>query len=227
MIKQFDVAVSNLREAAANCYANGHNGLLAMFANDERPINGAFAVYCLFDGGTEAVTLLKVLLPEDGLLEFPSLTPLIPAAAWYEREISDLFGLTPVGHPYLKPLVLHENWPSGVHPLRKDFLPDTIVPEADRKIPVAHAHGEGVFEVPVGPIHAGIIEPGHFRFSQAGETIIRLDAKLFFTHRGIEKAVEGLTADRAFFQVERICGACTVSHAFRFPKLWKAWPEVR
>lgn len=216
MIKQFDVAVSSLREAAANCYANGHNGLLAMFANDERPINGAFAVYCLFDGGTETVTLLKALLPEDGLLEFPSLTPLIPAAAWYEREISDLFGLTPVGHPYLKPLVLHENWPSGVHPLRKDFLPDAIVPEADRKIPVAHAHGEGVFEVPVGPIHAGIIEPGHFRFSQAGETIIRLDAKLFFTHRGIEKAVEGLTADRAFFQAERICGACTVSHAFSF-----------
>ena len=61
--------------------------------------------------------------------------------------------------------------------------------------------------MPVGPIHAGIIEPGHFRFSQAGEAMLQLDAKLFFTHRGIEKAVEGKTPEEALHIVERICGA--------------------
>lgn len=81
---------------------------------------------------------------------------------------------------------------------------------------MAHVHGEGVFEVPVGPIHAGIIEPGHFRFSQAGEQTINLDAKLFFTHRGIEKAVEGQPLNKAFYLAERICGACTVSHALSY-----------
>ena len=217
MIKHFTVSVDKLRATASECYDMSKHGLLAMFASDERPLNGCYAIYCLFDGAQkDDLIVLKTELKEDEPLEFPSLTPVIPGAAWYEREICDLFGLTPLDHPYLKPLVLHENWPDGLYPLRKDFDIHTAVPEGERKIPVAHAHGEGVFEVPVGPIHAGIIEPGHFRFSQAGEAIIRLDAKLFFTHRGIEKAVEGLTVDQAFYKVERICGACSVSHALSF-----------
>ena len=77
-------------------------------------------------------------------------------------------------------------------------------------------HGEGVYELPVGPIHAGIIEPGHFRFSNIGELILHLDARLFYTHRGVEKIVEGKTFDDALFTVERTCGACTVSHAVSF-----------
>jgi Ni,Fe-hydrogenase III large subunit len=100
--------------------------------------------------------------------------------------------------------------------MRKDFNLDEDIEMHEEKYSMLHAHGEGVFEVPVGPIHAGIIEPGHFRFSQAGENIINLDAKLFYTHRGIEKAVENLSIDSAFYKIERICGACTVSHAFSF-----------
>ena len=73
-----------------------------------------------------------------------------------------------------------------------------------------------MFEVPVGPIHAGIIEPGHFRFSQAGEAILQLDAKLFFTHRGIEKSVEGRTPMEALPIVERICGACSVANTLSY-----------
>jgi len=217
MIKNFTVSVKDLPATANVCYSKSQHGLMAMFANDERTLNGNFAIYCLFDGADKGELLLvKALLDAEQPLEFPSLTPIIPAAAWYEREINDLFGLTPVGHPDLRPLVLHENWPAGIYPLRKDFDSQTVVPDAARKFPVAHAHGEGVFEVPVGPIHAGIIEPGHFRFSQAGEAIIRLDAKLFFTHRGIEKAMEGLTVDQAIYRAERICGACSVSNALSF-----------
>lgn len=188
--------------------------LSAMFANDERLMDGSFAIYALFAGKGE-FRAYKVRLEENQPLEFSSLTPQIPAAGWYEREIYDLFGLRPMGHPDLRPLVLHENWPEGVYPLRKDFVLSVGV-AGERRFPMNYVQGEGVFEVPVGPIHAGIIEPGHFRFSQAGEDIINLDAKLFFTHRGIEKAVEGLTVEQAFYSAERICGACTVSHGISY-----------
>lgn len=216
MISYEQVSAKHLREAAAKLYDNGKRPLTAMFANDERILNGEMAVYCVFADNQEGKYLVLKGLIESDCWEFPSLAAAIPAASWYEREINDLFGLTPVGHPDLRPLVLHENWPSGVYPLRKDFDIGTTVADAEKDYPVPGVEGEGVFEVPVGPIHAGIIEPGHFRFSQAGENIINLEAKLFFTHRGIEKAVEGLSVDKAFYQVERICGACTVAHALSF-----------
>lgn len=211
-----DVSAIHLRESAAKLSDDGKRTLTAMFANDERSLNGSMAIYCIFaDNRSGQYYVLKGLL-ESGQWEFPSLAAILPAASWYEREIHDLFGIKPIGHPDLRPLVLHENWPNGVYPLRKDFDIGITVPEAEKEYPVPGVEGEGVFEVPVGPIHAGIIEPGHFRFSQAGENIINLEAKLFFTHRGIEKAVEGLPVDKAFYQIERICGACTAANALSF-----------
>jgi len=209
-IKAYELA----SRAKAVC-SDGKYNLTAMFANDERSINGSFAIYCIF-AGEGIFKGLKALLTSQDRLEFPSLTPNFPSAAWYEREIHDLFGLVPMGHPDLRPLVLHENWPLGLYPLRKDFSTDMLVLEADTPYPMNSVHGEGVFEVPVGPIHAGIIEPGHFRFSQSGEQIIHVDAKLFFTHRGIEKGVEGLSIKLAAYRAERICGACSVSHAMSY-----------
>jgi len=212
-----EVAVSGLRAAANAISKGGRLPLHAMFANDERQINGNFCIYVIFSGqepGNFAV--IKGWIADGQPHEFPSLTPLLPAAAWYEREIHDLFGLTPVGHPDLRPLVLHDSWPQGCYPLRKDFkkIPKGKTPL--RESPHPHVHGEGVFEVPVGPIHAGIIEPGHFRFSQAGENVIHLDPTLFFTHRGVEKSLEGQTATQAILRVERTCGACSVSNALSF-----------
>ncbi|MDF2568510.1 MAG: Ni,Fe-hydrogenase large subunit [Sporomusa sp.] len=211
------VPAATLRTAAVAVSHGGQYRLTAMFANDERQVNGYFAIYAIFAGsGDPAFKTIKATIKQDEPPEFPSLTPLMTAAAWYEREIHDLFGLTPLGHPDLRPLVLHENWPRGVYPLRKDFTSDMPVPEGESEYIIPHVQGEGVFEVPVGPIHAGIIEPGHFRFSQAGENIINLEAKLFFTHRGIEKAVEGLPFTMALYQAERICGACSVANTLSF-----------
>jgi Ni,Fe-hydrogenase III large subunit len=151
--------------------------------------------------------------------------PVVPAVHWDEREIHDLLGLEPRGHPDLRRLALHDDWPAGRYPLRKDFdatlppLPpvlDTIglAPAPDGHQP--RVHGDGVMEVPVGPIHAGIIEPGHFRFSTIGERILHLDARLFFTHRGLEKSAEGLTVERALFVAERLCGVCSAAHAVAY-----------
>jgi len=149
--------------------------------------------------------------------ELPSLTTAIPAANWHEREMQDLFGIIPVGHPDPRPLVVHDGWPRGMFPLRKTF-------DAARRVPVdptdefVHlvGEGEGVFEIPVGPIHAGIIEPGHFRLTSVGETVLHLDARLFYTHRGLEKRMEGLAPLAAFTIAERICGVCSVAHGLGF-----------
>ncbi|MEX0880464.1 MAG: NADH-quinone oxidoreductase subunit C [Thermoanaerobaculia bacterium] len=149
--------------------------------------------------------------------EVPSLTTAIPAANWHEREMQDLFGIVPVGHPDPRPLVVHDGWPRGVFPLRKAFDGSQHVPvEPADEFPHLVAEGEGVFEIPVGPIHAGIIEPGHFRFTSVGETVLHLDARLFYTHRGLEKRMEGLSPLDAFYVAERICGVCSVAHGLGY-----------
>jgi Ni,Fe-hydrogenase III large subunit/Ni,Fe-hydrogenase III component G len=152
--------------------------------------------------------------------EVPSLTMAIPAANWHEREMQDLFGIVPIGHPDPRSLVVHDGWPRGVFPLRKAFDGAQRVPvepaEPGEEFPHLVAEGEGVFEIPVGPIHAGIIEPGHFRFTSVGETVLHLDARLFYTHRGLEKRMEGLSPLDAFYIAERICGVCSVAHGLGY-----------
>src|SRR5439155_18828023 len=128
-----------------------------------------------------------------------------------------MLGVAPDGHPDPRRLVLRDEWPAGLYPLRKDFDAAAVPPQPRHD--TAHprvVEGDEVIEVPVGPIHAGVIEPGHFRFSAVGETVLNLDAQLFYTHRGLEKAAEGRTADGALLLAERACGACALSHAVAF-----------
>ncbi|HYU16957.1 MAG TPA: NADH-quinone oxidoreductase subunit C [Candidatus Acidoferrum sp.] len=147
----------------------------------------------------------------------PSLTGLIPAASWHEREAQDLFGIVSLGHPDPRPLVLHDGWPEGVHPMRKSFDGRQVVGRVPaEELPHLIVEGEGVFEIPVGPIHAGIIEPGHFRFSSVGETVLHLDARLFYTHRGLEKRIEGMSWIDGFHIAERLCGVCSVAHGLGY-----------
>jgi Ni,Fe-hydrogenase III large subunit len=109
-----------------------------------------------------------------------------------------------------------DNWPA-VHPLRKDFSADAVLPpfEGERHI-YRPALGEGVFQIPVGPVHAGIIEPGHFNFAVAGEPILYLQLRMFYTHKGTEKRFEGLSIPRAVFLAESISGDSSFSHGTAF-----------
>lgn len=221
------VKPENLRGAANICSSNGKHPLAAMFGADETQTGEGYAIYCLFyNKDKRDMDVVKASFPEDSDLSYPCLTTLFPAAVWYERELHDMFGFEPVGHPDLRPLVLHETFPLDFYPLRKKYAANHRV-RGKRSFNMATADGEGVFEVPVGPIHAGIIEPGHFRFSQAGEAMLQLDAKLFFTHRGIEKAVEGKTPWEALPIIERICGACSVANTLSFCQAVEKLSEVK
>lgn len=149
--------------------------------------------------------------------EATSIAAQVPAANWHEREAQDLFGIVFTGHPDPRSLVVHDGWPKGVFPLRKSFDARERPPvEPAEEFPHLLVEGEGVLEVPVGPIHAGIIEPGHFRFSTVGESVLNLDARLFYAHRGLEKRIEGLSIADAFHVAERICGVCSVAHGLGF-----------
>ena len=104
-----------------------------------------------------------------------------------------LFGLVPTGHPDLRRLPLHQFWPADYHPLLKDATVRQDFSDDGEPYPFRRVEGEGIYEITVGPVHAGIIEPGHFRFSVEGETIINLESRMYFVHKGIEKLFESAT----------------------------------
>jgi Ni,Fe-hydrogenase III large subunit/Ni,Fe-hydrogenase III component G len=186
---------------------------LFVCAADERKLAGCFRLRYVFCHPREDHFFALAVKVEEKDPVFPTVTPLFPQANWQEREIQDLFGLKPSGHPDPRRLVLHEDWPAGRHPLRKDFQGR----EKIAREPGAHAfervEGDGVFEIPVGPVHAGVIEPGHFRFSSAGESILKLEIRHFYTHKGIEKLGEGKDPQPLLCLAERISGDNSASHA--------------
>jgi Ni,Fe-hydrogenase III large subunit/Ni,Fe-hydrogenase III component G len=192
--------------------ADMHGILSLQWAVDLRPRQPGYRIHYLFtlDGG-RWLMLQTELSAEDRI--FPSITPRIHAAKWYEREIRDMFGLIPEGHPDLRRLVRHEHWPKGSHPLRKDFGWNHVMGRRDGVYHFRQIEGEGVFEVPVGPIHAGIIEPGHFRFSVAGEPIMQLEVRHFWKHRGVEKLFENLAWAEGVALAERVSGDTTFGHS--------------
>lgn len=200
----------------ASAYVARRGGRLATGVGlDLAPLEGGLAAEFVFSfpASDEFIRIRAGLSPN---ASYPALTPAIPAAQWYEREAKDLLGIDPAGHPDPRRLVLHESFPHGYHPLRKDVDARVQPPVDTRRFEHFEVHGEGIYELPVGPIHAGVIEPGHFRFSNIGDAVVFLDARLFFTHRGLEKIVEGMTPTAALFTIERTCAVCTVSHAVAF-----------
>ena len=162
-------------------------------AFDERQESGSFRIMYLFGVPRENRFLAPFIRVKEA---FPSLTPSIHEASTYERKIKTFFGLIPQGHPDPRPIILHENWPENCYPLRKDFPWNFRPPLASGEFPFRRMDGEGIYEIPVGPVHAGIIEPGHFRFSVAGEEILFLEPRLGYSHKGCEKLFETLALSR-------------------------------
>ena len=136
-------------------------------------------------------------------------------ASRFEREIADLFGILPEGHPDPRPLVRHGFWPDDYFPLRKDAGARDFRDDG-HPFPFQRVGGDGVYEIPVGPVHAGVIEPGHFRFSVVGETIIDMKSRLYFTHKGTEKLFEGRLPTEGVELAERISGDTSVGHALAY-----------
>lgn len=168
-------------------------------------------VYLFLAGRPERRTEVEIVVGKDDP-QLLSLARLSFPAGRFEREMADLYGLRPVGHPKPRRLVRHPHWPEKWYPMRRDAERTTEFNRTAR-YPFVPVEGPGVYEIPVGPVHAGLIEPGHFRFFVAGETVLRLKARLWFVHRGVEKLFEGRPADGAVDLAERISGDTSVAHA--------------
>ena len=174
-------------------------------------------VHYVFDSGTRDY-VEEVC---DGEQPVPSIALSMPAACWYERELHDQFGIEITGSPDLRPLLFHANWPPDIHPLLPENLEgvtwpslgDTSRSDAYRFLEV---QGPGVTEVPVGPVHAGIIEPGHFRFSVIGDTVLHLELRHFYTHKGTEKIFQGYPLMEGPMLAESVSGDNCFAHAVAY-----------
>jgi len=164
----------------------------------------------ILDESQKNIVVVTVECP-DG--RFPSVGRLHPPAIRLERALRDLFGLDPVGLPDQRPWLDHGRWGQR-HPLAKEPQP-----QGDQE-PYAflRAEGESLHQISVGPVHAGIIEPGHFRFTANGETVVRLEERLGYTHKGIESLMTGASVDAAARLAARTSGDSTVAYGFAFAR---------
>jgi Ni,Fe-hydrogenase III large subunit len=140
---------------------------------------------------------------------YPALTPECPQAHLFEREIAEQWNLQPTGHPWLKPLRFHAPYAGGDEAEDRTKLTTAAVGVTD----FFQMQGEEVHEVAVGPVHAGIIEPGHFRFQCHGETVYHLEISLGYQHRGVERALIGGPNRRTIHYMETLAGDTTIGHA--------------
>jgi Ni,Fe-hydrogenase III large subunit/Ni,Fe-hydrogenase III component G len=196
---------------------------------DDRPFNGVFLVAHDFAFDKDSL-LCSVLthLPADNP-KVDSISDLVPAASWAEREIFDLVGIEPMGHPFLKRLILPDGWPDGVHPLRKD-VPWNLVPEGfDENCEFRFGDPpEGCIVVPFGPFHPTLDEPAHFRLYVEGEMVRGCEFRGFMVHRGIEKLAESvLTYNDIPIMAERICGICGCVHSVAYTQAVESAAAVK
>jgi Ni,Fe-hydrogenase III large subunit/Ni,Fe-hydrogenase III component G len=190
----------------------GHR--LAMIAGHDD--GAALRVVYLFTlAGAPEHTELHVRLDRERP-SLPSLARLSFPAGRFERELHDLYGVALPDHPLPHRLVRHFHWPRGWYPMRRDAGPPPCFADVDGPYPFRTVHGPGVYEIPVGPVHAGLIEPGHFRFSVVGETVLNLKARLWFVHRGVERLFQGRLPADGVAIAERISGDTSVGHSVAY-----------
>ncbi len=193
-----------------------------MVGNDERQLAGAYALYYLLsmEGDDPGFVMVRVEV-SPATNEFYSVTPKVPAAVWSEREVQDMFGLHASGIIDNRNLVLPDDWPQGVYPLRKDTMDYRFRPEPTSNVEnYEFLKDTGEHEtttIPMGPLHITSDEPGHFRLYVEGENIIDADYRMFFVHRGMEKCAESrMNYDSVPFLAERICGICGFAHSVAY-----------
>ncbi len=189
--------------------------LIGLFACEGFSDRGQYSVFSVFERKQDILILIR-----DVDRNAASIAGLFPSASWPERECQDGFGITFDGSFDSRRLLLHESYPDEFHPLRKDFRNQPVQEKAaispDAEYPFREVHGEGVYQVPVGPVHAGIIEPGHFRFSVIGETVFNLEVRMFYKHRGVEKLAEGRLPAECLCIAEAVSGDESVANASAF-----------
>jgi Ni,Fe-hydrogenase III large subunit/Ni,Fe-hydrogenase III component G len=207
------VNAEDLRELCEQAHRGGGK-LLALWGSDATHNNKGYALHVAL---VIAPGMLLLTLPiSQDRPAFPDISDLFPAANRMQRATSDLLGLHANNANDHRKWLRHGAWPGSLHPLRKSFDGRKAGEGETDEYPFVPVSGNGVHEIPVGPVHAGTIEPGHFRFSIVGERVLRLEERLGYKHKGIEKRFEGMTLDQGAKLAGRIAGDSTVAYAWAY-----------
>lgn len=174
-----------------------------------------FVAYAVLEG---VFWLALPLEPSGSAARYPDLSQVFPAAARMQRAAAELSGICAEGASDQRPWLNHGAWPSDHYPLQQDpaAVPTPVTPGALVDYAFVRVQGDGVHEIAVGPVHAGIIEPGHFRFSVVGEKILRLEQRLGYTHKGIEQRMARMEPLQAHRLAGRVSGDSTVAYAWAY-----------
>ena len=181
---------------------------------DMRPRGGAFRVsYILSFDKDKTFLILQSEIPENDL-KVPSITPQVPAADWSEREAYDMLGILPENHPDPRRLILPDDFPEGIHPLRREFGYNDRFPSEPGNAPPRKEAPEGTTVVPLGPFYPTLEEPAYFRLFLDGERVIGSDYRGFYNHRAVEKLGDSeLNYNQVPFVAQQICGICGQVHS--------------
>ena len=217
LLERTHVDEAGWRRAAESAFQAGGR-LGALWGSDEG--GGGLAVHALF--AVHDRLLWTTLRVQD---RYPDISHAFPAAGRMQRAIADLLG--PRAGDDERGWLRHGAWRADSHPLRKDSPLDARLPEGDARYVFVPVEGEGVHEIAVGPVHAGIIEPGHFRFSVVGERVLRLEERLGYVHKGIEKRFESLSLEDGARLAGRVSGDSTVAFAWAYAMALEAAAAAR
>jgi len=188
--------------------------LVALWASDERQRGAGFALHLAL-AEQPGLIYLTLAVPAE-TPAYPSISDLFPAASRMQRAVFDLLGIVAQGADDQRKWLRHGCWPEDVFPLRKELDLHANYPREPDAYPFVSVSGDGVHEIAVGPVHAGTIEPGHFRFSVVGECVLRLEERLGYKHKGIEKLAEGMDVHQAAKLAGRVSGDSTVAFAWAY-----------
>lgn len=211
---QFTIAKNALRNVVEALVNELQARFMISVGTDERSLTGEFAIVQLFSLDREHLYVLikSPVSEEDPKIE--SITGIVPGANWAEREFRDAIGVCPEGHPDPRRLLLADDWPEGMYPLRRDFPYNYRPPLAENVRPQMREPPSGASVMPMGPFFPVLEEPSYWRMFVEGETIVGCDTRLFYNHRGIEKLGDSvLTYNEIPFLAERICGICGFIHS--------------
>jgi Ni,Fe-hydrogenase III large subunit/Ni,Fe-hydrogenase III component G len=188
--------------------------LLTLWGADDRDRDDRFRVYAAFLV-KEGVVVLEHEMEHGKGQTYPSIGEIFPCALRMERAMHDLLGITSM-EPDQRGWLRHGGWPKTAFPLRRDFDGRQEFPVHSQPYPFVQVEGDGVHEIPVGPVHAGIIEPGHFRFSVVGEKVLRLEERLGYTHKGVEKRFEEMPQLEGHWLAARLSGDSAVAFSWAY-----------
>jgi len=189
--------------------------LLTLWGADDRDRDNCFRVFVLYLLPEAQLMVLEHAMPAWVPPTYPSMADLFPAARRMERATYDLLGIAST-EPDKRGWLRHGGWPETIFPLRRDVDARTQYPLLSEPYPFLQVEGDGVHEIAVGPVHAGTIEPGHFRFSVVGEKVLRLEERLGYTHKGIAKRFEEMRQCDAHKLAARISGDSAVAFSWAY-----------